>query len=294
MALGLLLTALLGGGWGLPTLLQPSLLDELGVSEGAGIRMALPPGLEEISGLATTPDGRLLAHDDERAIVYEVDFRDGTVVKSFRVGLQGLPGDFEGIAVAGPRIFLVTSQGELLEFREGEAGSSVRYRIHRTGVGRLCEVEGLAWDEARNCLLLPCKTARTTDFEDHLVVLGVDASTMEVYPVPRVFIPLENLEGVGLDDEFHPSAVEVHPTSGRLLLASARDEALLELSSGGSPLAGRKLPEDDHPQTEGLALLPAGRLVLADEGRGGPGRLTRYGPDPGTSPERRPGGGSSP
>ena len=275
-------------------MLQLSLLDELGISEGSGVQVALPRGLEEISGLATTPDGRLLAHDDERAVVYEVDPRNGTIVKSFRVGLRGLPGDFEGIAVAGSRIFLVTSQGELLEFREGEAGSSVRYRIHRTGVGRLCEVEGLAWDEARNCLLLPCKTVRTRDFRGHLVVLGVDASTLEVHPVPRVFIPLGDLKDAGLDDEFHPSAVEVHPTSGHLLLASARNEALLELSPGGSLLAGRELSKKDHPQTEGLALLPAGGLVLADEGRGGPGRLTRYGPNPGASPERRRSGGSLP
>jgi uncharacterized protein YacL len=31
-----------------------------------------------------------------------------------------------------------------------------------------------------------------------------------------------------------------------------------------------------HPQTEGITFLPDGTLVLADEGQGKKGRLTRY------------------
>ena len=46
-------------------------------------RVKLPKRLAEISGLALTDDGRLLAHDDEMAVVYELDQKDGSIVKWF-------------------------------------------------------------------------------------------------------------------------------------------------------------------------------------------------------------------
>ena len=46
----------------------------------------LPRRLREISGLAVTSDGRLFGHDDERAVIYEIDVEGGQIVKSFAIG----------------------------------------------------------------------------------------------------------------------------------------------------------------------------------------------------------------
>ena len=93
-----------------------------------------------------------------------------------------------------------------------------------------------------------------------------------------LLIPLQELEARGLDDKFHPSSIEVHPETGALILVAARQEAMVELSSEGEILATRELKRKDHPQPEGLAFLPDGSLILADEGQGKRGTITRYTP----------------
>ena len=106
----------------------------------------LPGRLAEISGLAFTPDGRLLAHADEQAIIYEVDLDEGELIKGWAFGDTPAPGDFEGIAVAHDRVWLVTSDGRLYEGSEGEDDERVLYNTYGTGVGRNCEVEGLVYE----------------------------------------------------------------------------------------------------------------------------------------------------
>ncbi len=275
---------LLAGAWILPVQMPESLLELYDLSSSAGDQQKLPRALAEVSGLATTPDGRLFAHNDERAIVYEIDAESGDLVKAFSVGLLGARGDFEGIAVAGERFFLITSAGQIIEFREGEAASSVGYRIHSLGLGNRCEMEGLAFDEVEDALLLPCKTPRAKELKDHLVVFSVPLNTMRLDRTPRIFLPLEELDDRGLGKEFHPSAIEVHPQTRSIILVAAREEALLELSPFGEILATKKLKRKTHPQPEGLAFLPDGSLVLADEGQGKRGTITRY-------PQNEPEGG---
>ena len=267
---------LLTGAWIRPVQAPEPLLELLDLSPDAGAREKLPRVLEEISGLATTPDGRLFAHNDERAVVYQIDPGSGEVIKAFSVGALGIPGDFEGIAVAGDQFFLLTSAGQVLEFREGEGGSAVAYRTHSLGLGSRCETEGLAFDEVTGALLVPCKTPREKNLRDHLVVFSVPVNTMRPDLMPRIFLPLEDLDERGLGDEFHPSAIDVHPQTGSLILVSAREEALVELSPYGEILATKELKRKDHPQPEGLAVFPDGSLVLADEGQGKRGTITRY------------------
>jgi len=89
---------------------------------------ALPDKLEEISGLALTTDQRLLAVTDEVAIVYEIDFHKGHLLKAFALGKPTVRGDFEGIAVLNDVIWLVTSEGLLYSTLEGENGERVSYR----------------------------------------------------------------------------------------------------------------------------------------------------------------------
>ena len=267
---------LVTAAWILPVQEPEPLLNQYDLSSGAGTEIKLPRALEEISGLATTSDGRLFSHDDERAIVYQIDLEEGELAKAFSVGTLALSGDFEGIAVAGDRFFLLTSAGQLVEFREGEGSSAVGYRVHSLGLGNRCEMEGLAFDQAQGALLLPCKNPRGKDLDDHLVVLSVSLDTMRPDSVPRVFIPLEELDAEGLGNDFHPSAIEIHPESGSLIIVAAREEALIEVGPQGELLATRELKRKDHPQPEGVAFLPDGTMVLADEGQGKRGTLTLY------------------
>ena len=268
--------ALLSGGWALAAQTTSGILDTFDFSKDGGVQEKLPRSLEEISGLTVTSGGRVLAHDDERAVIYELDPATGSVLKAFSAGIGGVSGDFEGIAAVEERLFLVTSAGELLETREGEDGSALSYTVHTTNLGRFCEIEGLAFDPGSQSLLLPCKETRARELKDHLVVFSVELDSLRIAPVPRVFLPFEALKELDLEDSFHPSGIEVHPETGRLILVSAQEETILELSPQGALRAGRELHRKTHPQPEGITFLADGSLLLADEGQGKRGRVTRY------------------
>jgi hypothetical protein len=236
--------------------------------------MRLPRTLAEASGLASTADGRLFAHDDERAIVYQIDPATGRAVKSFHLGGRGLRADFEGIEIVGDRFFLVTSAGVLYEFREPADNGEARYRTVDTGLARTCEVEGLAHDAQAKQLLLACKTTGGKALAGRLVVFAVRTADLALVSSPRFAIPLGFLEHAGHGTDLHPSAISFQPTSGTVFVLAARERLVVELSRAGAVLGVRPLPKE-HPQPEGLAFLADGTMLIADERAGG-GLLTRY------------------
>jgi hypothetical protein len=136
---------------------QARSLPDTGVWGAPLARWIMPKDLNEISGLALTPDGRLFTHPDERAVISELDYRRGVVIKQFLLGRRGAQADFEGIAIAGERMFLLTSNGRLFEFKEGANGATVEYSIHDLELGKECEFEGLGFDSSLNAVLLVCK-----------------------------------------------------------------------------------------------------------------------------------------
>jgi uncharacterized protein YjiK len=243
---------------------------DLGAPAG---RFEMPGRLDEISGLAMDGEGRLFAHDDERARIHEIDVRTGEVGRPF--SLRGdVRGDFEGIAIAGERFFMITSQGLLYEFREGTEGAEVAYRVTDTGLGASCEVEGLDHDPADDVLYLGCK--RTSPDQGMIVVhrLPLDPARARLDPL---HVARSQLAAFGLDDDFQPSAVLVTP-AGTLLVASAVGEMLIEVDVAGRVLAGVELDRDRHPQPEGLTIGPDGALYVSDEQNDQDAQVTIYRP----------------
>lgn len=234
----------------------------------------LPPELREISGMATTEDGRLFAHDDEHAIVYEIDPAAGRIMKRFGVGGPE-QGDFEGLAIGADGVFwLATSTGQLLRFREGDNEARVPFERFETGLEGVCEVEGLAFLTASESLILACKRIEGRAMRGSIVLYqwrpGAGAQ------VWRTIAEAEITQVAGVD-RFRPSSVEIDRRTGRTLILSASDAALAELDADGALLSARAL-RGDHPQAEGLAILPNGALVIADEGAGARALLSVYDP----------------
>lgn len=235
---------------------------------------ALPDELREVSGLALDGAGRLFAHGDEVALIVELDYRQGRAVKRFALGDPPRPGDYEGIAWAGSTLFLVTSDGDLLEAGEADDGGHVDYRLHRTGLGKRCEIEGLDVDADRGLLLMPCKTARKKRLRGTLTVLAWSLQDRAPAPEHDFQVRWPKLGGERL--ALHPSAL-TRAANGNLLLAAARQRALLELTPGGELVTLLTLPQDrGHVQMEGIAVTADGDLIIADEGQGARGRLSIY------------------
>lgn len=234
-------------------------------------RFDLPGRLDEISGLAFSPDGRLFAHDDERGRIYEIDPLTGDVGKSFDLGEDLARDDFEGITIVGERFFLISSSGLLYEFREGADEEEMRYRRTDTGVGFDCEVEGLDYDPEEDALLLACKVATSRD----QIVIHRIPMTLDAERLPPIRVDKSQLEPFDLDTDFEASAVAVTPDA-TLLLVSAHTETLVEIDRAGRVLAGVELSKGRHPQPEGLEFGPDGTLYISDEENHQDARLTAY------------------
>lgn len=240
--------------------------------EERSTRFELPGRLDEVSGLATTPDGRLFAHDDERAVIHEIDPAEERVTKSFALIGRSVRADFEGIAVVGERFFLVTSRGILYELREMPDEGRSPYRVTDTGLGSRCEIEGFDYDPESEALLFACKASvpERGVLVVHRIALDPDRGALDPILVDR-----RSLSGHGVDPDFAPSALLVDP-EGTILLLSATAHALVEVDRAGVVLDGVTLSPDRHRQPEGLALGSDGTLYIADEADGRDARLTGY------------------
>ena len=234
-------------------------------------RWNLPPELAEISGLALTPDQRLFAHNDETARITEIDYRRGTVVKHFVVAETG---DFEGLTYAGDHFVLLSSNGILFEFTEGENGERVDCTTLDLRLGKECEFEAVTYDPNANALVLACKNPGDKKLNDSLVLYrypldgGTDAkATMQA-------IPLVDLKENPWK-KLRPTDITVDPSTGNYVLVSAQERALLAITPAGEAVVVRPL-NDRHPQAEGVAITNDHILIISDEATNTAATLTLY------------------
>jgi uncharacterized protein YjiK len=237
-------------------------------------RVLLPGALREISGLAVTSAGELLAHNDARGRVFALDSATGRVLR--RYTLEGdFRQDFEGIAVASDTVFLMTSTGLVYLFRDGADGDTVPFEVFDTGLGRLCELEGLAWDPADRVLLLPCKVPHAAGIRSGLTIFRWSLDSRSVAAPAALEVPAAALRRTLRVSTLRPTAVEIDTAAGRILVLSASPQALVEMDRAGRLLVAVGLRSARHPQPEALAILP-GALIVGDEGGEGRGMLTVY------------------
>lgn len=226
----------------------------------------LPAELAEISGLAVAGPESVFAHEDEFAIIYEISLVNGRVMRAFALGEPTLEGDFEGIAAAGSQVFLVTSDGLIYAATPGRNGERPTYRVHDSGVGPHCEIEGLSQAPEPGLLLMLCKRPRNDAETPMLEIYAWRIGEDHAEEQPWLSLPLDELFDRKAREDFRPSSLDWDPVRGRLMVVSARDRTLLTFDRDRKLIDRRRLKKDRHPMTEGLALMPDGRLVLSDEG----------------------------
>ena len=238
----------------------------------------LPGRLKEISGLAMTLDNRLLAHNDEKGVIHEIDYKNGTILKAFQLADMKNPvnADFEGIATVSDQVYLVTSSGRIYEGSRGVDGASVLYNIYTTGVGRDYEIQGLAYDASQRALLLMCKDARSAALKEQLVIYHWSIDEKQLIEDAHIVIPVIEFTRYIEGKEFQPSGIERHAVSGNYFVVASRQRAIVEITPGGQVVAAKQFPAEWHRQAEGITFAADGALIIADEGVGGKARLTVY------------------
>ena len=272
---GLLAAAMFGLGCADPPPAQsaPAVRDSLFAAEPER-QWRLPRQLAEISGLAASADGRVFAHDDETAVIYEIDVQSGRLVSNFALGDPIETGDFEGLAIAPDGVFyMITSRGRLYRFVEGGDGEQVEFERIDTGMRAVCEVEGLAYFAPDESLIIACKRMHDSAMRDRIWLYAWRPGAASAEP----WLSLSGTElaaraGVR---RFRPSGVEVDAQGGHILLLSAIDGALAVLTPQGEIAAVRALGRA-HRQAEGVTVAADGALIISDEAAGGQALLSRY------------------
>lgn len=226
----------------------------------------LPEALREASGLAMATEDSVFTHNDEHAIVHEINISQGRTVRIFALGDPTIEGDFEGIAYAAGLVYLITSDGIIYSAIPGPDRERVAYRAYDTGIGPICEIEGLSGAPTSGHLLVLCKRLRRAEDEPRLEVYRWALGSDQAETDPWLSIPLPSILDEDEIAEFRPSAIEWDPRRERLIIVSGKSQLFLQFDRQGHLISKQRLDAERHRQTEGLTILPDCRLLLADEG----------------------------
>ncbi len=236
----------------------------------------LPNKLKEISGIATTNDGRIFAHNDELGVVYQIDFLNKRIVKSFSIGIVVPYKDFEDIAIADSKFFLLTSSGDIYEFREPEQNKYSDYIKYSSVFSPKFNFEGLCYDPENKSLLLAAKEYPGKDYKGNRTVYSFNLIKKQFDPKPRFVIPLNKLKKKYKIKDFLSTGIEYNEKSKTFFIISSNQKSIIEVSPHGEILDGMLLPAKNHIQPEGITFDNNGNLLISDEGRSKKGMITRY------------------
>lgn len=246
-------------------------------------KWVLPDVLREVSGVALTRDGRILAHNDERSRVFVIDPLKGVIVKQFSVGEKTMTADFEAIAVSGDDFFLLTSNGDVYRFREGEDDSVVPFTKFSTDLGKECEFEGLEIEPGTGAFILPCKNIGKKSERNRIRIYRWLAQSGGAPQVSMTDVPFADAIGTNDWKQLSPSDITIDPKTGNYILVAGPEKALLEITPAGAVIQSIPAP-GKLQQPEGVAITTGGLLIVGDEGVSGPASISIYPWRAGTPP----------
>ena len=240
---------------------------ELDPVAGQNYQWWLPEFLNEASGIAVMADQSILLHDDELAVIYHVSLADHSIEPFGWLDSREFEQDFEGIALNGETLYMVTSDGLIYQAAVDLKGQSQRleFTVFDTGLESICELEGLHFLSGK--LLLPCKVPFEEVYKNKLVVFEFDVKTHRIRE--HLSIPSESF---GALEGPHPTSIEV--SSSHYFIVSTN--YLLKIDKAMSSINIFALPKARHFQPEGIGLLNDGSIVIVEDFRKGESRLTHY------------------
>jgi uncharacterized protein YjiK len=255
---------------------ETSSLYQFNINDESAHLLKLKKELKEISGITFSKDGKLFCHNDEKGIIYQIDINNGKIIKKFKIGILTVNKDFEDITVVGDTFYLVTSSGDLYNFKEGKKNASVKYEVVSTGLTKRNNVEGLCYDPETNCLLLACKGYAGKGYKKYKAVYAYSLSKNKLLIKPRFLIPSDETEKFSKENKFEPSGIARHPETGHFFIIAAGGNLIVEISKTGQIIAQKRLKKKLHAQPEGIVFKSANELLISDEGQAGSARITFY------------------
>lgn len=252
----------------------------------------LPSVLHEISGITVFDSSSIACVQDENGIIFIYDLAKKAVTR--HVTFYG-NGDYEGIAKVNDAFYVLKSNGTVYEIADLNRPLPPREL-------RLREIphknfEGLCFDQKNSRLLIAPKDKADKDSKAKVKqgLYGFDLESGMLIADPLIEFKVSELidfaasngvfELVGLnkkgeprlpDISFSPSAVAVHPVTGKLFLLSASDYMLFIFSMQGEIEYMVRLKPGLFKQSEGITFFENGDMLISNEGQNGSATLLRF------------------
>ena len=234
----------------------------------------LSDSLAEISGIAFKKNETLLAIEDLRPVLYELNLQDSVGVIANQIQFRETDKekfDFEDLAVIGDTAYALWSHGAIFKIVKQKKGATSERM--KTWLKKENNTEGLAYDPVSGNLLVACK--------DDAGLEGVKKSTRAVYefdiradslkPDPFMLINKSDFENVaGEKIDFYPAAIAVHPVSHDIFIISTKDtKCIAQFTHDGKLKAFDYLEKEMLPQPEGICFDTQGNLYISTQARHG-------------------------
>lgn len=253
----------------------------------------LPSLLHEISGVTYIDSLNFACIQDENGILFIYDTRERKIKREFKFFSKG---DYEGIARVDDTIFVLRSDGVLLEIADYKSDSIIVVP-YQTNIPSK-DNEGLCYDSENRRLLIACKesTGKGELSKDNRYVFSFNLDSMHLVPDPVFSFNIEKLKAFaktnkvklplkgkkkGLKVEtvlkFQASEIAIHPLSKRMFILSAEDYMLFVFDKTGEIEQMVMLNHTMFNQPEGITFLENGDMLISNEGPGkGPATLLRF------------------
>lgn len=252
----------------------------------------LPAELNEISGITVINNESIACIQDEMETIFIYDLKNEEVYgeRSFNI-----TGDYEGLAQVGNTMYLLRSDGVLIEHID-YAGSSVKTKEYQLNLPSP-DNEGLCYDKKNNRLLIAAKSKTVKDVEDKSIrlVYGFDLKTKTLNTKPvfkldvnkieakaknlKIPIPTRTIKKTGKEVSsfnFRPSEIAIHPHENTIYILSASDKLLLITDEKGTILNLLSLDATLFNKAEGITFLPAGDMLISNEAQAGKPTLLNF------------------
>ena len=205
--------------------------------------LVLGKELMEVSGLAyESNEDIIIAHNDEKGIVYELSKTDGTVISALKFGKKA---DYESIECFENYYVICSSSGKLHFYNR----KTKQEHVIKTKLTSKNDIEGMCLSPDRNLLLLACKGQSKKDpkSKQSKTVYAYNIELESINDEPYLLIEDGDLKEIVNScyanetkskkkklikraKDFSPSGIDIHPITGEYYLVSAKGSTVIILS----------------------------------------------------------------
>lgn len=233
----------------------------------------LPKALNEVSGIAWIGDNQIACVQDEDGIIFVYDLSTSRIEDKIDFGSGG---DFEGIAVVEQDIYVLRSDGIIIEVSDF-LGKDPQVKKHVTNLNRLAgiNIEGLCADAENNRLLLAVKERKGSSKQKEIYAVDLNQKVSENKLLFTVDFTDPVFQKVKGKEKFMPGEIGIHPKTGEYFILDGSEPKLLIAEKDGTLKELFMLRLEEFGNPEGLTFSPSGELYISNEAEHAPANILK-------------------